>query len=199
VVVDFKLKVPGGYALVDHSIFRAFNKGAVGTLAVTGPDNAQVYSGKQADTVYNGKPLTNLPPSVASSAAEAREIEPALREQYARGKQVYLQTCFVCHQPNGLGVGDQIPPLANSDVRMNERAGAIRGVLQGRSGELTVKGKKYNGTMIAFPKLSDQEIADVITYARNSWGNRDTNAVTAHEVGSLRPATPTALAANPFE
>jgi nitrite reductase (NO-forming) len=108
-----------------------------------------------------------------------------------------MQTCFVCHQPNGLGVGNQIPPLAKSDVLMSDKLGAVRGVLQGRSGQLTVNGKRYNGTMIPFPNLSDEQIADVVTYIRNSWGNSG-DAVAASEVSKLRKAAP-ALAANPFE
>lgn len=201
VAVEFKVKVPGSYTLVDHSIFRAFNKGAIGTLKVTGPEDPVVYSGKQADTLYTGQPFTNAPVLLSASGAEAGQaprLAPALRDQYARGKQVYLQTCFVCHQPNGLGIPNQIPPLARSDVLMNDKVGAIRGVLRGRSGELTVKGKKYNGIMISFQKLTDEQIADVITYVRNSWGNSDTNAVVPSDVHKLRQDVP-ALAANPYE
>jgi nitrite reductase (NO-forming) len=201
VIVDFKVKVPGNYTFVDHSIFRAFNKGAAGTLTVSGPENPLVYSGKQADTIYAGKPIANSLTTVSASpqtSAEAPGLNASLSEQYARGKQVYLQTCFVCHQPNGGGVAGQIPPLAKSDVLMNDKTGAIRGVLQGRSGELTVNGKKYNGIMIPFAKLSDQQIADVMTYVRNSWGNSDSNSVAVSEVKDLRRNAP-ALAANPFE
>ena len=201
VIVDFKVKVPGNYTLVDHSIFRAFNKGATGTLTVTGPENPIIYSGKQADTIYAGKPLAETP-AISSALQpikpEAPSLNTALSEQYTRGKQIYLQTCFVCHQPNGLGVAGQIPPLAKSNVLMNDKTGAIRGVLQGRSGELTVNGKKYNGIMIPFPKLTDQQVADVMTYVRNSWGNSDSNSVTAGEVKDLRRGVP-ALVANPFE
>src|SRR5262245_12040891 len=53
-IVEFATKVPGNYTMVDHSLFRAFNKGAVGTLTVSGPENKIVYSGKQADTLYAG-------------------------------------------------------------------------------------------------------------------------------------------------
>ena len=200
VIVDFKVKVPGTYPLVDHSIFRAFNKGAIGTLTVSGPENRLVYSGREGDTIYTGKPIASVPATLRAAPptkTEAAGLNPALREKCARGKQVYMQTCFVCHQPNGLGVGNQIPPLAKSDVLMSDKLGAVRGVLQGRSGQLTVNGKRYNGTMIPFPNLSDEQIADVVTYIRNSWGNSG-DAVAASEVSKLRKAAP-ALAANPFE
>ncbi len=112
-----------------------------------------------------------------------------------------MQTCFVCHQPDGKGVPGQIPPLAKSDLLMADKAGAIRGVLQGRNGELTVNGKKYNGTMIAFPQLDNQAIADVITYVRNGWGNSG-DAASPEEVQTIR-STANALAgkpaANPYE
>ena len=51
-ITEFKVDVPGTFIIVDHSIFRAFNKGALGMLKVTGPEDKVIYSGKQADTVY---------------------------------------------------------------------------------------------------------------------------------------------------
>jgi len=201
-IVEFTATVPGDYALVDHSLFRAFNKGAVGTITVSGPENKAVYSGKQSDNVYTGEPITNVPVVVSATPQNQVEVPNLalnLREQYARGRAVYSQTCFVCHQPSGLGVPGQIPPLAKSDVLMGDTAGVIRGVLQGRSGELTVNGKKYNGIMIPFGNLSDQQIADVLTFARNTWGNSDTNALTSAEVQAARKGAPATLATNPFE
>ncbi len=199
IMVDFKVTVPGAYAMVDHSIFRAFNKGAVGTLAVSGSENKIIYSGKQSDTLYAGAPISNevaIRPALHSSIPSP-EINPALHAQYWRGKAVYMQTCFICHQPNGLGLPNQIPPLARSDVLMGDRTSAIRGIIQGRTGELTVNGRKYNGTMIPLANLSDQQIADVVTFVRNSWGNIDTNAVTTNEVSKLRKTA--TVAANAYE
>lgn len=201
-IVEFTATVPGSYTLVDHSLFRAFNKGATGTINVSGAENHLAYSGKQADTLFAGTAITNTAVTAAAakqSSSESLVVGPALREQYARGKEVYSQTCFVCHQPNGLGVGDQIPPLAKSDVLMQDKRGAIRGVLEGRKGELLVNGKKFNGIMIPLANLGDQQIADVITYVRNAWGNADTNAVTPEEVSTLRKGTAVAAAANPYE
>ena len=54
-IVEFKVEVPGTYELVDHALFRAFNKGALGMLKVDGPQNQFVYSGKEVDAVYLGK------------------------------------------------------------------------------------------------------------------------------------------------
>ena len=208
-VVEFSAKAPGSYTLVDHSLFRAFNKGAMGSLTVTGSENPVVYSGKQADRPFTGLPIANSPTtSVAAKASPAAtakgstegiSVSSALKAQYERGRDVYGQTCFVCHQPTGQGVPGQIPPLAHSDLLMADRAGAIRGVIQGRSGEVTVNGKKYNGIMIPFPQLSDEQIADVLTYVCNSWGNAG-DAVKTSEVSQLRKSAPALAAApNPFE
>jgi nitrite reductase (NO-forming) len=95
-------------------------------------------------------------------------------------------------------VPNQIPPLAKSDLLMSDRTGAIRGVLQGRSGEISVNGAKYNGTMVSLNYLTDSQIANVLTFVRNSWGNSG-DAVNIDEVRKLREAAPTKIAANPFE
>lgn len=204
-VVECKLRVPGNYTLVDHSIFRAFNKGATASLVVTGPENPTVYSGKQLESGFTGAPIPATParpaPIAPQPAEQARpkQLSAALLEQMERGRDVYMRTCFVCHQPTGLGIPGQIPPLAHSSVLMNDRAGAIRGVIEGRNGPLVVDGKKYNAPMISFAVLPDEQIADVITFVRNSWGNSDTNAVKASEVAAVRKTVGTKIAANPFE
>src|SRR4029450_10434843 len=75
--------------------------------------------------------------------------------QIERGRQVYMQTCFVCHQPNGEGIAGQIPPLVKSDFLMADVERSIQIVLQGRTGEIEVNGKKFNGTMIPLNNLAD--------------------------------------------
>ena len=206
-IVEFTARVPGTFVLVDHALFRAFNKGAVGMLKVEGREDHLVYSGKEHDTIYAGAPFENVavtpvrtepqPALAAQAKAVPPGFDPASHTQYEHGRQVYMQTCFVCHQPNGLGVPDQIPPLAKSDVLLADKAGAIRGVLQGRSGEITVNGRKYNATMVPLAYLNDQQIADALTYVFNSWGNSG-EPVTAAEVLEIRRGTPV-LAANPME
>jgi nitrite reductase (NO-forming) len=213
-VVEFTTKVPGNYTLVDHALFRAFNKGATGTLTITGPENPVVYSGKQADALYAGDGTVPASPSTPlagrstvtstprnSSAAlpveaPSKQLSSADQAQFERGRQVYGQTCFVCHQPDGKGVPGQIPPLAKSDLLMRDKADAISGVLQGRNGQVTVNGKNYNGIMIPFSQLTDQQVADVVTFVRNSWGNSGEGA-SPQEVQKLRQAANTSLAAKP--
>ena len=115
-----------------------------------------------------------------------------------KGRRVYMSTCFVCHQPNGRGIPGQIPPLAGSDFLMHNRDEAIRIVIQGRQGPVTVNGKTYNGIMIPQSTLTDEQIADVLTYVRNSWGNAG-DAVTTDEVVAVHNGIKPAVAANPFE
>jgi nitrite reductase (NO-forming) len=125
---------------------------------------------------------------------EAIESEPKIANltkeiQVEKGKGVFMQTCFVCHQPNGEGIPGQIPPLAKSDYLMADKERSIRAVLLGQSGEITVNGKQYNGTMIPLNYLSDEEVANVLTYVRNSFGNEG-DAVEAADVRRIRSEAP---------
>ena len=114
-----------------------------------------------------------------------------------KGKGVFMQTCFVCHQPNGIGVAGQIPPLAKSDFLAGlTKDDYIRGVLMGRNGQITVNGKSYNGTMVPMNYLTDEQIANVLTYVRNSFGNSG-DAVSIDDVKRVRsqvaPPAPSAF------
>src|SRR5690606_14779145 len=83
-IADFHLEVPGSYVLVDHSIFRAFNKGALGILTVDGPENLAIYSGKEVDSVYLGDKVASLA-SVQTAADSAASGTLTLDEQIAAG------------------------------------------------------------------------------------------------------------------
>lgn len=208
-IVDFKVEVPGTFILVDHSLFRAFNKGALGMLKVEGPADLLVYSGKEVDAVYlgqqaeagsdAGKRVASLQAQVQAAILADPKITTLTREiQIEKGKQVYMQTCFVCHQPEGQGVAGQIPPLAGSDYLAADKGRAVRAVLQGLNGEITVLGKKYNGIMIPLNYLGDDEIANVITYVRNSWGNTG-DVVSPDLVRTIRSEAGPATTAAPSE
>ncbi|MBI3848834.1 MAG: nitrite reductase, copper-containing [Verrucomicrobia bacterium] len=207
-IVEFKTDVPGTFILVDHALLRAFNKGALGMLKVDGPENHLIYTGKEVDAVYLGqqaaagsesaKRIGTLQSALAQEIKTNPQIATLTKEiQIEKGKQVYMQTCFVCHQPDGQGLASQIPPLARSDLLMADKEGSIRGVLQGRSGEITVNGKKYNGVMIPLNYLTDEQIANALTYVRNSWGNSG-DAVSVEEVRHVRSEAPPPPA-NPYE
>ena len=82
-MMDFHVEVPGSYVLVDHSIFRAFNKGALAILKVEGPENLAIYSGKEVDEVYLGdRALPNLAAvTTAAKAAEGRRADGRRADQ----------------------------------------------------------------------------------------------------------------------
>ena len=180
-IVEFDLEVPGTFILVDHSIFRAFNKGALGMMKVDGDANEQVYSGKQMDEVYlpEGGALQSIDPEaprMAPAASKAERIE--------RGQRVYNSVCAACHLPDGRGIENAFPPLMKSDYLNADKARAIRVVANGLSGEITVNGATYNSVMPAL-NLSDEEIANVLTYVYNNWENAG-HDVTPAEVRQAR-------------
>jgi len=167
-IVQFKCEVPGTFIIVDHSIFRTFNKGALGMLKVTGKKNQDVYSGKQDDRVYlpEGGAIQEMPARAAKKAPKTRTMQ----ERMALGERTYNQICAACHQPDGMGVPSAFPPLAKSDYLMADTERAILAIVNGLQGPIVVSGKKFNSVMPAV-KLTNDEIANVLTYARNSWGN----------------------------
>jgi nitrite reductase (NO-forming) len=107
----------------------------------------------------------NAPPAPPHAALTAEE-------QTEAGFRVFVRTCVTCHQPSGRGLPGAFPPLAGSDFLMADEDRAIRIVLGGLEGHLTVNGAPFAATMPSHACLSDDEIADVLTFVRNSWGNR---------------------------
>ena len=181
-IVDFKVEVPGTCVLVDHSIFRTFNKGSLGMLKIEGPDDKTVYSGKQVDEVY--QPEGQATQTAKSEPAPARELNKD--ERIRAGEVIYNQICFACHQANGQGLPGVFPPLAKSDYLMADRDRAIGIVLHGKQGPITVNGQTYNQIMTP-QNLTDDQIASVLTFVMNSWGN-SAEAVTPAQVKTVRDA-----------
>lgn len=186
-IVEFHVTVPGSYVLVDHSIFRAFNKGALAILKADGPENKLVYSGKEVDSVYLGDKAANLAPVTEARAAEASGTLTT-EQQIKAGESRFTGTCSVCHQASGQGVPNVFPPLAGSDFLMADKARAIGIVLNGLSGKVTVNGNVFNSVMPPMSQLNDDELANILTFVRNSWGNKG-DAVSADEVKQLREST----------
>ncbi len=174
-IVEFTVNVPGTYILVDHSIFRAFNKGAIGMLKVSGKEDLVIYSGKQKEDVYlgsNEEPNTDIfsgPINIESTPLTNQTISNEM-DMTALGKSVFSTTCTVCHQPNGEGLPNVFPPLVKSDFLNRNKDAAINAVLNGLSGEVTINGKKYNGIMPP-QNLNNKQIAAVLTYVYSQWGN----------------------------
>ena len=115
--------------------------------------------------------------------SEKMEQDP-LQASIDRGSLVYKDFCNQCHRPKGKGVGKSFPPLAGSNWLTEKREESIRGVKYGQKGEIEVNGKKYNGVMMPMG-LSDKEVADVMNYVMNSWGNTQEKMVTVEEVKAV--------------
>jgi hypothetical protein len=106
-------------------------------------------------------------------------------ETMKRGQAVYSKTCIVCHQPTGLGIPGAFPPLAGSEWVAKDASIAVRNIINGMQGPIVVKGMTYNMPMPPVAGLSDKDIAAVVTYVNNSWGNAGPN-VTEAEVAAIK-------------
>jgi mono/diheme cytochrome c family protein len=103
----------------------------------------------------------------------------------AKGKEVYNKYCLACHQSDGGGVPRMNPPLSGTDYVNGNKQRVIGIVLNGLNTPLEINGETYENPMASHAFLKDQQIADVLTYIRSSFGNKST-AVTATEVKAVR-------------
>jgi nitrite reductase (NO-forming) len=170
-IMDFHVEVPGTYILVDHSIFRAFNKGALAMLKAEGADRKDIYSGKEVDAMYTGgRAAPNL--AAVATAAQANAAGTLTQEdQVKAGQALFAGTCSTCHQAGGEGLKGVFPPLAGSSVLKENPKRIVDIILHGLSGPVTVNGEQYNSVMPPMSQLTDDEVANISTYVLNSWGN----------------------------
>jgi nitrite reductase (NO-forming) len=185
-IVEFKLDTTGSYILVDHSIFRAFNKGALGMLKAEGDEDKLVYSGKEVDDVYLGDEsvASNQNPTAPSLS------QKILPKKEVSGAGIFAKNCAMCHQDKGQGIEGVFPPLAGSDflierLKKKDRSELVYIIDHGKTGKVVVNGKEYNGVMTPVSGLSSEQVAAVLTHVGNSWGNK-APAVTASEVETAR-------------
>ena len=180
-IVELKLQVPGTFLLVDHSIFRTFNKGALAMMKVDGPQDAAIYSGKQNDLVYLGEGG-----AIQTVGKPGPQVPPAANkaERVQRGQHLYVSICAACHQPTGRGIETAFPPLAGSDFLNADKQRAISIVLRGLSGPVTVNGKTFNSVMPALG-LGDEDVANALTYVYSQWNNAG-HEVTPADVKAVR-------------
>jgi nitrite reductase (NO-forming) len=179
--MEFKVNVPGTYIMVDHSLTRAFNKGALGMLKVSGEEDKTLYSGKMTDEVYlpEGTSMRNTG-AVQTQAPTAKTKADRIK----LGEGIYNTNCAACHQTTGVGVPQAFPPLAKADYLKGAKPAAIKAVTGGLQGKLVVNGSEYNGVMPSW-SLNDEEVANVLTYIYNSWDN-DGDEVTPEDVKQHR-------------
>ncbi|SEL86692.1 Cytochrome c [Aquimarina amphilecti] len=108
-----------------------------------------------------------------------------LSKSIARGEEVYIDFCMQCHLPDGKGTPKVFPPLAGSDWLVNKREESIHSVKYGLNGPIKVNGEPYDSAMTSLG-LEDEEIADVMNYIMNSWGNKQQKMVTVKEVTAIK-------------
>src|SRR5438094_3404955 len=131
-------------------------------------------------------PLGGPPPAKKGGGPQGQQQQTELSPR-DRGKKIFAANCQTCHQANGLGVPSQYPPLAGSEFTTGGSRRPAMIVLKGLQGPVKVKGQQY-GAAVMQPwdkTLTDQKIADVLTYERSDWGN-SASPVTAEQIAALR-------------
>lgn len=157
---------------------------AASAATVAAPTATSATTAPAAEPVA---PAATAAPAIATAAAPApapaatASPEEALKAAMTRGEKVYLSTCVACHQPTGAGMPPTFPALKGGKITTGPVADHINQVLNGKQGT----------AMVAFrDQLSDQDLADVITYERNAWGNNTGSLVTPDQVKAAREQSP---------
>ncbi len=167
----------------------------------------RVWDGWKGTYYKEAMPIANSPESLALTDAERltirqwvdggspRGVAPTNDSVKTKAERIELghrlfTICAACHQATGRGLPNQFPPLASSDYLNADKSRAIKIVLYGRQGEVVVNGAKFNNNMPMFP-LGDQDVANVLTYVYNSFGNAGLE-VTPEEVKTVRAQGPDA-------
>ena len=110
-----------------------------------------------------------------------------LKESIERGKDAYTLYCQNCHMEDGNGQPAAVPTLIKADFLNKPAKDLINVILIGQSGEIQVNGNTYNGIMPAQNYLTDDQIADILNYVKNRWGNTATKAIIPKQVKGARP------------
>jgi mono/diheme cytochrome c family protein len=107
--------------------------------------------------------------SAFSGLPQQRAIPKAVMDN---GREVYSNACLACHQADGTGIPRMNPTLVKTQWVNGDKKRLINVVLKGLDEEIEINGDSYSNPMPAQAHLSDKEIADVLTYVRNSFGNK---------------------------
>jgi len=110
--------------------------------------------------------------------------EKTKEESIAAGQEIYQDFCVQCHLNSGEGVSGVFPPLKASDYLMNNVEKSVAGIKYGLRGKITVNDEIYDGIM-ASQGLDNEEIADVMNYILNQWGNSYTEQITTQQVNKI--------------
>jgi len=133
--------------------------------------------------------LTNVSAKTADDESHAAEVAdtstPSITERVANGGKIYSTNCAACHQTNGKGLTGAFPPLAESDYIADDPMKIVSAVINGLSGPMIVNDADYNSVMPNLAYMSDSDVADVVTFVLNSFGNKG-GSVGAAQVAAAR-------------
>ena len=128
-------------------------------------------------------------PTPAAKAKATPKADPAMAASLTRGAVVYKNVCITCHQADGGGVPNMNPPLIKTEYVLGDKTRLAHIVLAGLAEPIEINGDDYKQHMPAQNYLTDQQIADVLTYVRNNFGNK-ASAVQVAEVKAVRDKLP---------
>jgi glucose/arabinose dehydrogenase/mono/diheme cytochrome c family protein len=154
-------------------------EGPDGSLYIVDSQHGRVWR-----ILYYPEGITGYGKEDVAVAHEAH-VDKGIDESLTEGKQVYDMYCMVCHMSNGKGAPGMNPPLIGTEYVLGDKERLIKIVLNGMSDPIEIDGEIYQNIMAPHAFLTDQQIADVLTFVRKSWGN-DASAITATEVAGIR-------------
>ena len=151
------------------------------------PKKPVVTQQKKTTTVTKKPTVT---PQKKATPATVKTQKPAaapagIQASIARGNALYMRTCIACHQKDGGGVPRMNPPLIKTSYVLGDKTRLINIVLKGLNERIEIEDEEYSNPMPPQPQLTDEEVADVLTFVRNSFGNK-ASAVTPAEVKATR-------------
>lgn len=136
-------------------------------------------------------PVTSGPassPATGPGAAVARPLTAAEAASFERGKILFATTCAACHEADGHGAPGKAPSMRGSPLLVGHEGRPVRIILHGLRGRVTIDGEAADLEMPTLAVLTDDEIADALTYARREWGHR-ADPVSAATVARIRAET----------
>jgi mono/diheme cytochrome c family protein len=106
------------------------------------------------------------------------------KESIKAGSEIYQDFCLQCHLSTGIGVSGVFPPLKASDYLLKNTNLSIAGIKYGLKGKIIVNNEEYDGIMVR-QGLDDEEVADVMNYILNEWGNKTSAFITPDQVSKI--------------
>ncbi|WP_223651923.1 c-type cytochrome [Hymenobacter psoromatis] len=129
------------------------------------------------------------PTPAARAKPTTAKADPAMAASLTRGAVVYKNVCITCHMADGGGVPNMNPPLIKTEYVLGDKTRLSHIVLAGLAEPIEIDGNDYKQHMPAQAYLTDQQVADVLTYVRNQFGNK-ASAVQVAEVKAVRATLP---------